>query len=323
MSRSVFKLTRLPTELWRYILSLVASKNDLRHLCLTSKKFLPESRRLLYRNIQLKGTRGISLWIETILSSDIHTALVFTLALPSRARLSGYYEHALARCLAALPHLVELSISHSMTVYSDSSLTYLVPKMLEGCSKNLRTFRNELEDINLNQALFEPSGFFKAHPSIDRIYIASTKVHNTLPSYYDGEMPSNILPGLKTLHIENVDILQAFRTKPIQRLRIGRVTLTEKRIEEAIAALKPFRETLTSFCVGLYDSTGILVNDQPSSITSFAEQLVICLPNLVHLSVFGDVTQVCYAIALDRSLGTHSQTLSTQTRNQNRTWLPF
>ncbi|KAF9448796.1 hypothetical protein P691DRAFT_27351 [Macrolepiota fuliginosa MF-IS2] len=279
MTTSIFKLTHLPAELLCYILFFLTNKNDLRHLCLTSRILLPESRRRLYRHVWFKGMKNLMLWTETILSSDIHAALVFTVTLPSRGGLSGYYERALGKCLAALPHLEKLNISHWMT--QKTSNAYLSPKMLEGCSKSLRSFNNDLADVKFNQEAFAPLGFFATHPNIQSIRIAHTTVHDMLPLSYDGEVPLDILPELSILQVEDVDILQAFRLKPIQRLCIGAVALTLKTIKVLIEALEPFCDTLISLCVQ------VIRLDRRASMANFIEQLATCVPKLRHLSLLG------------------------------------
>lgn len=286
-------LARLPAELWYHIFSFITDKNDLRHLCLASKIFLPESRRLLYRHVQLKGRTAVVLWTDTILSSEFHAKLVFSLTIPTRAKLMGYYERALAKCMEILSNLEELNISHAMTVNSMDD--YLIPTQLEDCFKRLRTFRIDLEDVGFNRDLFLPDGFYELHPLIEKLYVTSKAIRDFIPPHFNGEVPSETFPILNTLHVENTEIAHAFRAKPIQRLRIGRVILTQRNIDELMVVLAPFQDTLVSLCVGLYESAGTAKHDEQINVASFIEQLAKCMPELVHLCILADVTvEVCF-----------------------------
>ncbi|KAF5361049.1 hypothetical protein D9756_004532 [Leucocoprinus leucothites] len=288
MSQATLTLSRLPTELWYHSFTFL-NKNDLRHLCLVSKDFLPEGRRLLYRDVALKGSIGMMLWTEMILSSDVHPPLVRSVTLPTRANLTGYYIRALTRCLSMLPRLTALNIKHAMTV--DSTNAYLVPEMLEGCSSCLVAFHHDLADIGLNHSLFSPSGFYSTHAGIERLYLANTRIQDFLPAHLEEKIPPNILPRLLTLHIENLEILRAFRAKPIRRLRISEtVFLTPSDIEKLGLILDSFRNTLSSLCIKF--SSPISPSEETSTLAEVMEMLVMCAPKLSHLYIFGDVPEL-------------------------------
>lgn len=292
MVHSSLKLEWLSTEIWWHVLSFITTKNHLLHLCSAFKHFLSESRRLLYRDVQLKGTRNLILWTETILSSPAHAALVMSLALPTRGELSTHHQNAVSQSLAKLPNLAHLTISHRMT--DNCTGSYLTPHMLKGISKCLKTFQSDLEDTDFQQALFVPSGLFGTHPNLERLYIAGTGVEGTLWKFYGGEIPNTVLPKLTTLRVEHFGTLNAFRTKPIRRLRIGRVDLAQKNVEQLMAILGSFQTgtPLVSLCIGLYETLWNFIPGEQCDMNSFITRLASCAPNLAHLCILGDITEV-------------------------------
>jgi hypothetical protein len=228
---------------------------------------------------------GIILWVETILNSsdNIHAPLTFSITLPSRAKISGFYERALTKCLSALPNLVELNIRHSMTHLDDLDDSYLFPHMLEGCSSRLLALHNDLADVEFNRGLFSPpnSGFYAMHRNIRKLRITSIRIEEFLPNEWGGEIPHHILPYLKSLHVESPCVLRAFRAKPIQTLRISSVGLTKQNEEELVRS--PFIDTLTALCMGVSQSTER--DNEVVTLSSFVDRLLKCAANLSTYAV--------------------------------------
>ncbi|KAJ3572903.1 hypothetical protein NP233_g2772 [Leucocoprinus birnbaumii] len=284
MSSTTLSFISLPTELWFHSFTFLGT-NDFRHLCLVSKTLLPEGRRLLYRDVALRGGTGIMRWTETILSSEILRPLIVSLTLPTRAQLTGYYSRSLTKCLSLLPHLVELNIRHNMTLFSTSA--YIIPEILDACSTRLAILRHDLSDVGLNHSLFDPSGFFETHKDLESLYLACTHIGDFLPPHLE-EVPVGTLPQLSTLHVENINILRAFRMKPIRRLRVGDIGTD---VEGLRFVLDSFRDTLTSLCIGVHNLSDS-GRDEDQSLVALMELLVAHVPKLSRLYIFNGVTEL-------------------------------
>ena len=253
MVRNQIYVSRLPPELYRYIIQNITAQPDLVSLCITSRSIRDEAERILYYDIDLhrSNTTQLQSWSTTVASCPRRAALVRRLCLPStegpKLTFNGVENvfESMLRALEAVFNVKELTIRpHSLSTCLIQYCYYLA-KGIRNYSFRLRKFHVEGDFLLFGS---NPVAFLASQPDI-RDWKSGGLVDVIR------NPPASLLPRLDVVqyayhsYYSDHDMLRHITSRPnMERIRIDLdMALGVEDVYSVVGTLRSCQQTLTHF----------------------------------------------------------------------------